>query len=293
MKISKNITTLLTIALLAVCLGAPTRAGQALDKPSAPAAAISSTTPASPVAVVCPLSVGTAFNARLLQNLDAHRNKAGDKFQAEVTETVRYGRSVIFPRGTIIEGHVVRQSVSTHGADHSALFLQFDKAILKNGQEAVMNAGIQALAVGPAPATPVETAATSAADDNEADSPSRTDAAPTTASKLDTNLNADGSTKNVVAVSRVPAPEDTNGAALHQPPADLPLTQGAFTKRGLLTSDSKGALGAPDIRLYTPLSSGSDGTVMMSPKKNVHLERGTRILVVIQPPRISDTAPSN
>ena len=72
-----------------------------------------------------------------------------------------------------------------------------------------------------------------------------------------------------------------------RPPAvELPLTQGAFTKYGLLTSDSKGALGAPDIRIYTPLSEGSDGTVMMSTKKNVHLERGTRILIVIQPPRV-------
>ena len=201
-------------------------------------------------------------------------------------ETVRYGRSVIFPRGTIIEGHVVRQSVSTHGADRAALFLQFDKAILKNGQEAVMNAGIQALAVGPTPAAPVETA--SAADDNDPDAPARPEAA--SPSKLDANLNADGSAKNVVAVSH--APEDGHAAMIHPPAVDLPLTQGAFTRSGLLTPDSKGALGAPDIRLYTPLSSGSDGTVMMSTKKNVHLERGTRLLVVVQPPRVSES-PAN
>jgi hypothetical protein len=65
---------------------------------------------------------------------------------------------------------------------------------------------------------------------------------------------------------------------------ELPLTQGAFTKSGLLTADSKGALGAPEIRIYTPLSAGSGGTVLMSSKKNVRLERGTRLLVVIQPP---------
>jgi hypothetical protein len=289
MNISKTITALLAAALLAVCLGAEARAGQTAPDKSSPATATETAKPGSPGAgVVCPLSVGTAFNARLLQTLDAHKNKAGDKFRAEVTETVRYGRSVIFPRGTIIEGHVVRQSVSTHGADRSALFLQFDKAVLKNGQEAVMNAGIQALAVGATPAAPVDTA--SAADDNDSDASPRMDAAPAGPSKLDTNLNADGSAKNVVAVSH--APEDGHAAMIHPPAVDLPLTQGAFTKRGLLTSDSKGALGAPDIRLYTPLSSGSDGTVMMSTKKNVHLERGTRLLVVIQPPRVSDS-PAN
>lgn len=287
MNISKSITALLTAALLAVCLGAQARAGQSPSDKSSSSAATETSKPAA-AGVVCPLSVGTAFNARLLQGLDARKNKAGDKFRAEVTETVHYGRSVIFPRGTIIEGHVVRQTVSTHGADRAALFLQFDKAILKNGQEAVMNAGIQALAVGPTAAAPVESA--SAADENDSDATPRADAAPVNVSKLDANLNADGSAKNVVAVSHAPA--DDHAAMIHPPAVDLPLTQGAFTKGGLITSDSKGALGAPDIRLYTPLSSGSNGTVMMSTKKNVHLERGTRILVVIQPPHVSDS-PAN
>ncbi len=227
MNISKSITTLLTAALLAICLVAQARAGQTpSDKSSASTSTETAKSQAPAAGVVCPLSVGTAFNARLLQTLDAHKNKAGDKFRAEVTETVRYGRSVIFPRGTIIEGHVVRQSVSTHGADRAALFLQFDKAILKNGQEAVMNAGIQALAVGPTPAAPVETA--SAADDNDSDAPPRADSAPANVSKLDANLNSDGSAKNVVAVSH--APEDGHAAMIHPPAVDLPLTQGAFTK---------------------------------------------------------------
>jgi len=291
MKISKTITALSVTVLLAVCLGAQARAGQSpADKPLASTTTETAKSQPSAPGVVCPLSVGTAFNARLLQGLDARKNKAGDKFRAEITETVRYGRSVIFPRGTIIEGHVVRQSVSTHGADRAALFLQFDKAILKNGQEAMMNAGIQALAVGPTPASPVESA--SAADDNDSDASSRTsDTAPVNVSKLDANLNADGSAKNVVAVSH--APDDSHTGMIHPPAVDLPVTQGSFTKSGLITSDSKGALGAPDIRLYTPLSSGSDGTVMMSTKKNVHLERGTRLLVVVQPPRVADSPAAN
>jgi len=235
--------------------------------------------------VVCPLSVGTAFNAKLMETVDARRNKAGDKFTAETTETVRYGRSVILPRGTIIEGHVVRKSISTHGTDHAALFLQFDKAILRNGQETVMNAGIQAMAVGPNPSAAIETAA--AGEDPDADVPVRNEAPMANrAFPLDANLSADGTAKNMVAVSR--APDENRAPIGDRPAADLPVTQGTFTKHGLLTSDSKGALGAPDIRLYTPLSEGSDGTVMMSTKKNVHLERGTRLLIVIQPPRVAD-----
>ncbi len=262
---------------------------------SAPAASASQSDDAKPDAkkadVVCPLSVGTAFNAKLLESVDARRNKPGDKFTAETTETVRYGRSIIFPRGTIIEGHVVRKSISTHGTDRAALFLQFDKAILKNGQQAVMNAGIQAMAIGPTPQAPIETA--SANEDPDAE-PVRNDATHgdtltmTRVFPLDATLNADGTTKNMVAVSH--APSDDRTAPANPPSVDLPVTQGAFTKHGLLTSDSKGALGAPDIRIYTPLSEGSDGTVLMSTKKNVHLERGTRLLIVIQPPRVDPSS---
>jgi hypothetical protein len=282
MKISKNLTIVLAAAFLAFGTAAQTPEGTSASA----APTVSAKKDSANAGVVCPLSVGTAFNAKLLQGLDARRSKSGDKFTAETTETVRYGRSVIFPRGTIIEGHIVRKSISTHGPDRSALFLQFDKAILKNGQEAVMNAGIQALAVGPNSAAPIETA--SAGDDADSEAPVRTDVPMRNVSPLDTNLNADGSSKSVMAVSH--APEDTRSTMIRPPAVELPLTQGAFTKHGLLTSDSKGALGAPDIRLYTPLSAGSDGTVMMSTKKNVSLPRGTRILIVIQPPRIDPSS---
>jgi hypothetical protein len=285
MKISKISAMVLAATFMAIGTVAQVPADSSAN--AAPTA--SPKKDAANAGVVCPLSVGTAFNAKLLQSLDARRSKSGDKFTAETTETVRYGRSVIFPRGTIIEGHVVRKSISTHGPDHSALFLQFDKAILKNGQEAVMNAGIQAMAVGPNSAAPVEAA--SPGEDADGDAPPRAEAPASHALPLDTNLNADGSSKSVRAVSH--APDDAHAAMVRPPAVELPLTQGAFTKHGLLTSDSKGALGAPDIRLYTPLSAGSDGTVMMSTKKNVSLPRGTRILIVIQPPRVTDNATSN
>jgi hypothetical protein len=233
-------------------------------------------------AVVCPLSVGTAFNARLLESIDARRSKAGYKFRAVATETVRYGRSVVFPKGTIIEGHIVRSSTSAEGGDRVAMFLEFDRAILANGQSAVMNAGIQAIAIGPNAAA--KSAEPAAGGDDVGDASKRAQATPSErAVPVDANLSGEGAGTNLVAVSR--ETQDANNNAMIRPPAmELPLTQGAFTKSGLLTADSKGALGAPEIKIYTPLSAGSGGTVLMSSKKNVRLERGTRLLVVIQPP---------
>src|SRR5579885_408104 len=99
--------------------------------------------------MVVPLAVGTAFNVKLITPIDARHNKAGEVFAVETVETVRYQGSVIFPRGTTIYGHLVRCTTSGHGHHGSGLFLQFDKAELKTGGEAVLNAGVQALAAGP------------------------------------------------------------------------------------------------------------------------------------------------
>ena len=66
------------------------------------------------------------------------------------------------------------------------------------------------------------------------------------------------------------------------PPATA--AQGEFNSNGLFTSDSKGAFGRPDLKVYTPTSEGSRGTVILSSKKTLHLDPGTHLLLVVQPP---------
>src|SRR3984893_10555015 len=101
-----------------------------------------------PAPVTAPLSIGTAFNATLVDVIDTRRAKPGDPVTAEVVENVAYERTVIFPKGTKVVGHILRATSGGRGRAGSALFVQFDKAILKDGQEVLLNAGIQALAVG-------------------------------------------------------------------------------------------------------------------------------------------------
>jgi hypothetical protein len=112
---------------------------------------------APPAPVMAPLSIGTAFNASLLDTIDTRRVKPGDPVIAEIVENVSYERTVILPKGTKVLGHVVRATSGGHGRAGSALFIQFDKALIKDGQEVILNAGIQALAVGTvAPLTDTE-----------------------------------------------------------------------------------------------------------------------------------------
>ena len=218
-------------------------------------------------AITIPLSTGTAINASLVGTLDSSKSKPGDPVTAVVTEPVVYQRSVLLPKGCRIMGQVVRTGAD--GQSTSALFVEFDRVILKNGQQAVLNAGIQALA----PAT----------------------AAPTIPSREKYEED------RMAGINR-----SAPGYLLPQGPSMLPSTyslptsprrgmqelpgpgmEGGLDRRGLFTPDSKGAFSEPNMKVFTPVSEGSHGTVLVGNDKPVHLENGTHLLIVIQPPASS------
>jgi hypothetical protein len=230
----------------------------------------------APAIVIAPLGVGTAFNASLDETLDSRKMKAGDVVTAETTEDVFYQRCMIFPKGTKIVGHVVRVTAGGRGRTGSAMFIQFDKASVKDGQEVILNAGIQALAVGAVAPMPT------------------------------------GTPKAGVASSQpVPVVQDSAGSAepsdalvvstIYQEPRSTvrtplmpgPAPEGEFNSDGLFTAGSKGAFGRPDLKVYTPTSEGSHGSVLVSSRKNMHLDAGTHLLLVVQPPpNVESEAPS-
>jgi hypothetical protein len=234
---------------------------------------------APPAPVTAPLCIGTAFNAVLTNELDTRKARPGDGVTAETAEDVTYQRSVVFPKGTKIIGHVVRATSGGRGRAGSALFVQFDKAVLKDGQEVILNAGIQALAVGSVPTqSDTETsreAGTSAALNSAADSLSPA-AEPTS---------AEPTTEGTLIVSTV---YDSPRTKLRAPLYAAPAAEGELDSNGMFSPDSKGAFGRPDVKVYTPTSEGSHGTVLLSAKKQMHLQSGTRLLLVVQPPPNGD-----
>jgi hypothetical protein len=232
-----------------------------------------------PAPVTAPLSIGTAFNATLTDALDTRKARPGDLVTAEAAEDVSYQRSVIFPKGTKVVGHIVRATAGGRGRAGSALFVQFDKALLKDGQEVILNAGIQALAVGAvAPLSDTESgksAGTSAA----LNAPARSfadQAEPASAQSTD---------DQPLVVSTV---YDNPRSRLRPPLFAASAAEGELNSDGMFTPESKGAFGRPDVKVYTPTSEGSHGTVLLSAKKNMHLESGTRLLLVVQPPPNGD-----
>ena len=214
-------------------------------------------------AVTIPLSPGTAINASLAGTLDSEKNKPGDPVSVIVNESVVYQRSVLIPKGSRIAGHVVR--TGGDGEVNSALFVEFDRVILKNGQEANLNAGIQALApVGAAPTIPSR-------------------------EKYEENRMAGSGP----ALTAIPGPQTQVMPSTYTLPSRvLPdvsarRIEGGLDRRGLFTPDSKGAFSEPNLKVFTPVSEGSHGTVLVGNRTNVHLDSGAHLLIVIQPPATS------
>lgn len=238
-------------------------------------------TPSAPV--TAPLCVGTAFNASLLDSLDTRRAKPGDPVTAEVAENVTYERTVVFPKGTKIVGHIVRATSGGHGRAGSALFVQFDRAVLKDGEEVILNAGIQALAVG--------TVAPLSDMDNGKDAGISAELTPPAEPRAESAepTSSGASAKDSLIVS---ATYDTPRTGLRPPLFAAPAAEGELNSDGMFSPDSKGAFGRPDVKVYTPTSAGSRGTVLLSAKKHMHLDAGTRLLLVVQPPPNPDLEPS-
>src|ERR1700720_4764426 len=94
------------------------------------------------------LAGGTAINATLNSSLDSKKAKPGEQITAHTMEAVKStdGRTIL-PKGTKLVGHVTKASARSNGQGESTLAIQFDKAMLKGGQEVPLNnAVIQAVA---------------------------------------------------------------------------------------------------------------------------------------------------
>src|SRR5713101_4186654 len=92
------------------------------------------------------IASGTTFNAVLVGSLDSKRMKPGDPVTARMTEEALAGGTVVLPRNTRLVGHVTRATTRTSGDAEASLGFQFDKAVLKSGEEVPLTAILQALA---------------------------------------------------------------------------------------------------------------------------------------------------
>ena len=211
------------------------------------------------------LASGTAFNAALSSPIDSKKCKPGDPVNARTTEAAKSEGKTVIPKGSKLVGHVTQASARAKGESESSLGIMFDKAILKNGQEIPLNnVTIQAIASA-------ESGASAAGADMDTMGGMGASAAGSgTASGR-------GALGGVTSTAGGAVGAVTNTAANAGGVAGGTLNSAA-NAGGSIAGASKGAVGG----LNAAGSNATQGSVITSAGKNVHLDSGTRMLLVSQ-----------
>jgi hypothetical protein len=208
------------------------------------------------------LADGMTINAQLKSSVDSKKVKPGDAVTAETTETVKSsdGRTIL-PRGTKLIGQVTQASSRAKGDSESMLGIQFEKAVTKSGEEVPLN-NVVIEAVAP----PSSTAS------DFAPGPSATGpAAPPSNPSMSGSAGARAGSNTTGSNPANPYP----GAA------GQTETRGGY-ESGPLPANSRGVYGLPGLSLGRANSSNGESSVIASNGKNVHLDSGTRLLLVTQ-----------
>jgi hypothetical protein len=276
-----NITTKMSIALClaAVCAtysaaqsqpdaqaGAQLGEQSALAGKQAQGANVQKTTEKSESGATS-LAASTAISAELLNSLDSKKLKVGDEVKARTTDALKSadGRTIL-PKGAQLTGHITQASARGKGQADSSLGLVIDKAVLKNGQEIPLNVAIQAVA---APVNNLD--ANSSYNDPPMGAPTQQTGrgtmngnTPVGGTLNNTTAAADGAVDNTV--------NSTTGAAGN--------ATGVANAAGQFNANSRGVVGLNNLSLSTASGATAQGSVLTSPGKNVHLDSGTRLLLV-------------
>jgi hypothetical protein len=247
--------------VLAAALFASGAAVQAQTSAETPAA---SSTSAQAEAGTGTLPSGTAVNAELNSSMDSKKAKIGDRVEAHTTEDIRYAGKIIVPRGTKLEGHVTEATARAKGDSGSTLAIQFDKAIAKKGEEIPLNVAILAIA---------------------APQSNFSGGSPGTGS--DSRGGGSTPTANGSPMGTSHTPTATPGTPNIPDAADGTMGAGGAAQ---LSAKSRGVYGLGDLKLMVASSNGNQTTVITSSGKNVRLDGGTRLLLVV--PEQAAVAPS-
>lgn len=231
------------------------------------------------------LAGGTAFNAALTSPIDSKKCKPGDAVNAHTTEAVKSEGKTVIPKGSKLVGHVTQASARAKGESESALGIVFDRAILKNGQEIPLSAGIQAIAAA-------QSGVSAAGSDMDAMGGMGASAAGTGAAggrgALGGVTSAAGGAVGTVTNTAANVGGVAGGAANTAANAGGSVAgaskgaAGGLNAAGQLTSNSQGVFGLDGLNLNAAASNVTQSSVITSAGKNVHLDSGTRMLLVSQ-----------
>jgi hypothetical protein len=220
------------------------------------------------------ISNGTKIDASLATSLDAKRSRPGDEVEVRTEEDIKQDGKVILKKGSHLVGHVTQAQPRANGQTQSQLGILFDHAVLKNGQEVPFNASIEALASAQSAA-----AVTSGAEDTMTSGGGM--GAAQGSSRNGGVLSTAGATANAttgtVMNTASSAPVNAGGALNTVTRSSGAV--GGLTSTGRLASNSSGVFGLEGVSINSAASSATQGSMIVSTTRNVHLDSGTQLLL--------------
>jgi len=250
MKLNRfSITIMAAVMFSAGGLTQSSPGGSATANGPASAAANQNTQPAGrePAAR---LGGRTALQVELSKSVDAKKAKPGDPVEAKLMQDVKSDGQIVLHRGATLVGHVTEAKARSKESPESRLGIVFEKAAGKGSEEFTFMAVVIALA-------PPRDGPTNIAGD-----PNRLSSGP--------------------AMGGQPfgAGHSVGGPSASAAPAVEAATQGLGTS-GTLTAESRGAIGLPGVALKPSVVDGVQGTAVISGDRNVKLENGTQMVLLV------------
>lgn len=224
------------------------------------------------------LAEGTKIDAALATSLDAKRSKVGDEVEVRTEQDIKQDGKIVLKKGTHLVGHVTEAQARAKGQTESQLGVVFDHAVLKNGQQIPFSASIVAMASTQSAAAPstgagemVDSGAGMSTMQGSTHSGSLVGGVASTANA--TAGTATGTVMNTASTSSVSA-----GGAMNAVTRS-PGAVGGINSMGQLSSNSSGVFGMEGLSLNSAASNATQGSMIVSSTKNVHLDSGTKLLL--------------
>jgi hypothetical protein len=232
---------------------------------------------ADPGSLSAALTSGTTLEAALAKPVDAKKAKPGDQVSAKLTQDVKSNGHVVLHKGSKLVGHVTEAQARSKGEAQSKLGIVFDKVQLKGGEEASLNATIQALA------PPVRaTALAGAAETGSLSSPMGGGAPSTGGGGLVGGVTQGaGSTVGAATGSVSSVGGGAVGGINSTVNSAAGTAAGGLNAQGALTSTSRGVTGLQGLTLNSASTAGAQGSVISSTTQNVKLESGTQMVLQV------------
>jgi hypothetical protein len=207
------------------------------------------------------ITPGGAMVAELARSVDAKKAKADDKIEARLTMDVLSHGRIVIPRGTKIVGHVIDARPRTKRVSESRVEIAFERILIKNGREIPLKATIQAVGV------PIPTSAPANLDTEEPQMAGpQSDPGRNEMRRILGNA-FPGSVRPANSANGAEEPAGNGGLHGNSPPSAT-VVQGVVRMKGIA------------------LSNTTQGSAITSTSENVHLSRGTQLLLRVTEPQV-------